>query len=269
MSLDTTPLPYGMRDIKITPYTDAAGSVLAASSIDLPNSRVLTFSDAEEFQELRGDDRVVAVHGNGAKVDWSLESGGLPFEAFKAMSGGTIIESGVSPNQIKTYTKKATDQRPYFKVEGQIISDSGGDIHVVLHRCKATGELSGDFKDGEFFLTSAKGQALAVPNGPTTDEIYRFIYNETVTNIPGIGTRPQISTITPDSQGANATVTITGTGLTGATGVTFNGVAGTAIIVTNDMVMTVKLPAGSAGSVPVVVTGPGGSSSPYMYTRIV
>ena len=185
MALTATPLPYGIRDIKLTPYTDAAGTVLDTTSVDLPNSRTLSFSDTEEFTELRGDDKVVAVHGAGAVVEWELEAGGLPFEAFKIMGGGTIEEGGATPNQTKTFSKKVTDQRPYFKVEGQAISDSGGDAHVILHRCKATGELSGEFTDGAFFLTAADGQAIAVDaNDPTyADELYRFVQNETTTAI--------------------------------------------------------------------------------------
>lgn len=185
MALTNTPLPYGIRDLKITPYTDAAGTTLG-TPIDLPNIRTLSFSDAEDFEELRGDDRVVATHGNGPTVEWELESGGLPYEAFKAMAGGTVTESGVTPAQKKVYAKKVTDQRPYFKVEGQAISDSGGDVHVVLHRCKATGELSGEFSDGSFFLTSASGVALAVPEDDPTnaDVIYEFVQNEVVTPIP-------------------------------------------------------------------------------------
>lgn len=183
MPLTTTPLPFGLRDIKLTAYTDANGTTLSTTSIDLPNARTLEFSDSESFTELRGDDRVVASHGNGAAVEWSMESGGLPYEAFKLMAGGTITESGTAPEQTKVFAKKVTDQRPYFRVEGQAISDSGGDVRCVLHRCKATGELSGSFADGEFFLTSASGVAHAVPEGgdaELVDEIYRFIQNETV-----------------------------------------------------------------------------------------
>jgi hypothetical protein len=150
MALTETPLPYGLRDIKLTPYTDVAGTILDTTSVDLPVARTLSFSDSEDFSELRGDDRVQAQHGNGAQVEWELESGGLPFEAFKVMAGGTITETGVTPAQKKIFSKKVTDQRPYFRIEGQIISDSGGDLHAVLYRCKATGELSGEFSDGEF-----------------------------------------------------------------------------------------------------------------------
>lgn len=181
MALSTTPLPYGLRDIKMTAYTDAAGTILAAASIDLPNARTLSFSDSEDFEELRGDDRVVATHGNGSACEWELESGGLPFEAFKLMAGGAITESGTTPAQVKIYAKKVTDARPYFRIEGQAISDSGGDVHVILHRCKATGELSGEFSDGSFFLTAASGVALSVPAGEFADEIYRFVQNEAIT----------------------------------------------------------------------------------------
>jgi hypothetical protein len=189
MALASHSLPYGIRDIKLTPYTDAEGTVLATTSIDLPVSRTLSFSDSETFEELRGDDRVFTTHGNGATVDWDLESGGLPFQAFKAMGGGTVTESGVTPTAKRIYAKKVTDQRPFFRIEGQAISDSGGDLHTILHRCKATGELSGEFSDGSFFLTAASGTALAVPSGAFVDEIYRFVQNEAVTPFvePSVG----------------------------------------------------------------------------------
>ena len=139
MALTTTPLPYGLRDIKITKYTDAAGTTLDTTPIDFPNARTLSFSEAEDFEELRGDDKVITTRGQGASVEWELEGGGLPLEAIVAMYGGTIAESGVTPNTVKTMTKKVTDARPFFQVEGQSISDSGGDVHCVLRRCRATG----------------------------------------------------------------------------------------------------------------------------------
>lgn len=183
MAFETTSLPYGLRDIKLTPYTDAEGKTLAESSIDLPNARTFSFAEAEEFTELRGDDKVVASRGQGASVDWDLESGGLPFEAFKAMAGGTITTTGTTPAQKKVLAKKTTDARPYFKIEGKAISDSGGDVHCVLDRCKATGELSGEFTDGEFFLTAASGIAMGSLITGREDLLYEFVQNETATDI--------------------------------------------------------------------------------------
>jgi hypothetical protein len=106
MTLGTT-LPYGLRDVKITPYT--TGETLASTTIDLPNSRTFSFAEAEDFDELRGDDGVVTVRGKGPGVNWALEGGGVSFEVVQAMYGGTITSSGTTPAQVKTFRKLQTD----------------------------------------------------------------------------------------------------------------------------------------------------------------
>lgn len=177
MPLTTIPLPFGLRDVKIRPVTGPTDT--AGTSVDLPNSRTFSFSEAEDFEELRGDDGLVAVRGLGASIDWELEGGGVSFEAVKTMYGGTIAETGTTPAIKKTFSKVATDTRPYFQVEGQAISDSGGDFHVLLYKCRATGELSGELADGSFWLTGASGRAL--PN--STGKLYDLIQNETTAAI--------------------------------------------------------------------------------------
>lgn len=181
MALTTIPLPYGLRDVKLTPYTDATATVLGTPSVDLPYSRTFSFSEAEDFTELRGDDKLVTTRGQGASVDWDLEAGGLSLEALKVMNGGAIVETGTTPNQKKTYTKKVTDSRPFFKVEGQAISDSGGDLHCVLDRNRTTGNIEGEFGDGQFWLTGASGVTLPslIAAGSRTDILYEFVQNET------------------------------------------------------------------------------------------
>lgn len=176
MPIGFQPLPFGLRDVKVRPLT---GEV-AGTSVDLPNSRTFSFAEAEDFEELRGDDGLVAIRGLGPAVDWELEGGGISFEAVKTMYGGTIIESGTTPNQIKTFRKLDTDTRPYFQVEGQALSDSGGDFHVVLYRCRATGELSGELADGSFWLTGASGRALA---RQSDRRVYDMVQNETTTAV--------------------------------------------------------------------------------------
>ncbi len=183
MVLAATQLPYGLRDCKVTAYTDGSATTLAASSTDLPNARTFSFDASTASEELRGDDTLVAIHENGEDVDWSLEGGGLDFAACKVMFGGTITTTGVSPNTKKTWSKLVTDPRPYFKIEGQAISDSGGDVHCVLDRCKSTGSLSGEFSDGSFFLTGADGKALGSLLTGRVGMAYEFVANETATAV--------------------------------------------------------------------------------------
>lgn len=184
MPLNTIPLPFGLRDIKLTPYTDMTATVLAAQSVDLPNARTLSFAEVEEFEDLRGDDSLVASHGSGPNVEWELEGGGVSLEAVAVMYGGAVSTTGVTPNQIKTLRKLVTDQRPYFRIEGQAISDSGGDLHCVIYRAKATDNLTGEFSDGQFFLTGASGKGFKNLVTGQTDRVWDWVQNETAVAIP-------------------------------------------------------------------------------------
>ncbi len=175
-------LPFGIRDTKVTPYTTNAATVLGTLA-DVPNARTLSFSESEEYEELRGDDKVIAIVGKGAAVEWEMENGGITIPAYKSMNGGSTATTGVSPNQVTTYVKKVTDIRPYFKGEGQSISDSGGDFHVLLHRCRASDSLDGELSDGSFWLTGASGAAIPAAIAGKEDVLYEFILNETATAI--------------------------------------------------------------------------------------
>ena len=178
-----TALPYGMRDVKLTKYTDASGTTLDTTSVDLPNMQTFSFSEAEEFQELRGDDRVIAIRGQGALVDWEIDAGGISLAAWEILTGGRVILSGLTPNRKWTLRKLSTDARPYFRAEGQAISDSGGDTHIVVYRCRASDTVAGDMADGEFFITNASGQGLPMlVDG--FDLLYDIVQNETATLIP-------------------------------------------------------------------------------------
>jgi hypothetical protein len=70
-----------------------------------------------------------------------------------------------------------------------------------------------------------------------------------------------IASISPATGGVagNTTVTITGTGLDGVTGVTFGGTAGTALTILSPTQLTVKTPAHAAGAVNVVLTAASGT----------
>lgn len=177
-----TAYPFGLRDVKISPITNLVTEA-TGTALDLPASRVLSFTEAEEFEVLRGDDKDITTRGSGASIEWELEAGGYNPNVVRAIYGGTITESGVTPNQTTRLRKLATDARPFFKAEGQAMSDNGGDVHVVLFRCRATGDFDGEFSDGQWFLTNASGQAFPSQAVATLDALYDIIYNETVTPI--------------------------------------------------------------------------------------
>jgi hypothetical protein len=170
-------LPYGVRDLKLTQYLDALGMVLGPTSVDLPYIQTLNFTEAEEFSELRGDDKLITTRGRGSMVNWDLESGGLPIAAWAVMTGGSVIERGLTPNREIELQKKATQTRPWFRIDGKIISDSGGDVLVRIYRCRANGDITANFTDGEFQTSSVTGVGYPLLDD-TNDLLYSIFRRE-------------------------------------------------------------------------------------------
>jgi hypothetical protein len=181
-------LPYGVRDIKLTQYTDAVGTTLNTTSVDLPYIQTLNFTEAEEFQELRGDDKLITTRGRGSQVNWSLESGGLPVYAWAILTGGSVTETGTTPNRINELRKSATAARPFFRIDGKIVSDTGGDVLVRIYRCRTTGDVQANFAGGEFTTSQISGVGLPLLDD-TNDLIYSIFRRETAATL----------TLTPDA----------------------------------------------------------------------
>ncbi|HWU33543.1 MAG TPA: IPT/TIG domain-containing protein [Marmoricola sp.] len=81
---------------------------------------------------------------------------------------------------------------------------------------------------------------------------------------------PQITSVTPSAQTVTNLITITGNGFIGTiptSGVTVGGVNSTGWTVVSDNTIIAKIPTGTAGSAPIIVTNAIGASSSFAYTR--
>jgi Fibronectin type III domain len=209
-------LPYGVRDIKLTQYLDALGMVLGPVSVDLPYIQTLNFTEAEEFSELRGDDKLITTRGRGSMVNWDLEAGGLASEPWSVFTGGSVIESGLEPNRVVELQKKATQSRPWFRIDGKIISDSGGDVLVRIYRCRANGDITSNFADGEFTTTSVTGVGYPLLDD-TNDLLYSIFRRET----------SEALTLTPDPNPVQSPLNLTvGAVTANSVALTWNPVVG-------------------------------------------
>lgn len=91
-----------------------------------------------------------------------------------------------------------------------------------------------------------------------------------ITNPYAAGVVPVILSASPSGVAAAGQVTIVGQNFTGTvptTGVKFGGVNATSWVVLGDTTIVAVMPAGSAGSAPVVVTNATGASASFPYTR--
>lgn len=272
MALGNT-LPYGLRDVKLIQYTALDALTFGSTLTDLPVARTFSFNDTEEYNDLRGDDALQTSHGQGAQVEWELESGGISFAAHAILAGGTVTETGISPNQVKRFRKYSTDQRPFFVAVGQAISDNGGDFKSYVWRCRATGNVEGELSDGEFLIPSVSGIGFpCLVNGNVAGSsilgaAYDFVQSETVANIAAptldVGVAPSVYSLsdTGGTTSGGEIIRVTGYFPGTVSAVTVGGTAATDWEVESLTQLVLITPAHAAGAANVIVTNGTGASS--------
>jgi hypothetical protein len=179
MAINLNRLPYGLRDVRVATL-DSAG--VKGTLIDLPNAQTFEFQESTSTQQLRGDDTVVAQRTTVDAVEWTLEAGGINFAAMVVIAGGTFATTGTTPAVKNTWVRLGTDAYPDFFVEGQAMSESGGDHHTVIHRAKAS-QISGSHTDQEFWVSHAEGTGIATLTAADVGKVWTMAANETAVTI--------------------------------------------------------------------------------------
>lgn len=164
---------YGLRDLKVT---NIGGTVQE----DLDAAQSLTFSPTFNSAELRGDDVVKVSMGSLSGGTATISAGGYSSAAVAIMFGKTLSQSGSTPNEITTLQLNAGDVMPYFKVYGLARDEGGGDVHVLLSKCKVTGWGGIDFSDENWFVNSVDVQCL----DDGTNGVVKILQHETAATLP-------------------------------------------------------------------------------------
>ncbi|HVU60542.1 MAG TPA: IPT/TIG domain-containing protein [Mycobacteriales bacterium] len=136
---------------------------------------------------------------------------------------------------------------------------------------------------GDVFVADAVSQVIELPAGSSTQKVLSFptgtyagvavdqagtevyatdVLADTLNELSLVPPKPVVASVSPSSgsTAGGTSVTVTGTGFTGATAVTFGGTAGTNVVVNSDTSVTVTSPKHAAGAVNVRVTTPAGQS---------
>lgn len=176
---------------------------------------------------------------------------------FRAVYGGgsiTVVNPAGGGAKHYRFTPPRVGGRTEISAVIEVI-DGSKHYRYVIPR---TMQMEGVSKDLAKTKESVLPLRLAVQGGDNADAWY-VLTDDPAFQPPA----PTISTITPSTGpiAGGTAVTITGAYLTGTTGVTFGGAAGTNLVVVSDTELTVVTPAGTAGPQDVVVTTEGGTAA--------
>jgi hypothetical protein len=254
-----TPAPT-VTGISPTSGTTAGGTSVKISGKNLSGATAVSFGSA-------GDGKITADSSTQVTATSPAGSAGT-VNVTVTTKGGT---SATSKADEFTYVAPAPS------VTG-ISPDSGlaaGGTSVTItgkNLSGATGVGFGSYGDGKITADSSTQITVTTPAGSGT-------VNITVTTPGGTSATsnadqftyipaPTVTSISPEADPPETTVTIYGTNLSGATGVSFGGVAATSVTVVSSTEIEATTPEGDCGAnVSVTVTTPGGTAtSPEDFT---
>jgi hypothetical protein len=213
--------------------------------------------------------------GDTAATDFSVDSDNQITATAPPGADGTVNVTVTTPAGTSLINGAAQYTYEVPPVINRIAPASGPTAGGNAVTITGTGLLSatavsfGDTAATDFAVDSdTQITAIAPPGSVGTVDV--TVANAVGTSATGANTRysyqalPAITGISPTSgpTSGGTTVTITGTGLSAASSVSFGASAATGLRVDSDTQITATAPAGSAGTVDVTVTTPGGASSP-------
>lgn len=130
---------YGITDAKIYKVTadPSGGSTTYGAAIDIPGARFLTITPAVGIKDLRGDNGPLAAAQSLDTITATLEGAKVPLDALPVLWGGSVVDSGTTPNQVTTWSMADPPVFSHFKIEAKSASTDVGiaDLHYILYKC--------------------------------------------------------------------------------------------------------------------------------------
>jgi hypothetical protein len=212
--------------------------------------------------------------GATAATDFNVDSDGQITATSPAGSAGTVDITVTTDGG--TSATSSADQYTYVVAPSVTnvspnAGPTGGGTTVTISGSQFTGATAVDFGStaATSFHVDNDGQITAVAPAESAGTVDITVTAPGGTSATGTADQytyvaaPTVTNVLPNSGplGGGTSVTITGTGFTGASAVHFGGSSATTFTVNNDTSITASSPARSAGTVDVTVTTAGGTSA--------
>jgi uncharacterized repeat protein (TIGR03803 family) len=142
----------------------------------------------------------------------------------------------------------------------------GASVGILGQGFTGTTSVTFNGKTAAFTIISDTYLTATVPNGASTGFVTVNMTTGSLTSSLKFRVMPAIKSFNPTSGPVGTSVTLTGTSFTGASKVTFGGVASTSFTVNSDTSVTAVVPTGAVTG-KIAITTPGGTaSSASMFT---
>lgn len=177
---------YGVNDAKIALLlTDPeGGSATYDDLIDVPGVKAVGVGGEVNSVELRGDgkrlDYATTITGRSLTFEFAKSA----LDVFSVLAGGTVSDTGTTPNQVAKLKLGANDVPNYFKFVAQTtgVDIPGGDGHLVVYKAIITSlpELGMAEEDYKTYSVEAAAIGTIASDG---DDLIDVLMHETAAAI--------------------------------------------------------------------------------------
>jgi hypothetical protein len=152
-------------DCKIYPLTadPSGGTATYDSAIDLPDMTGVKLAGKTDVKERRGDGTVRDRRAILKDLTLTLDNTILSGTVLAALEGGTLTQSGTTPNMQWKYVYGAAAIAPYVKLAAQCTDTDypGGDFTLTIYKAKLNNKVELGMSDDDFVKYSYELGAVA------------------------------------------------------------------------------------------------------------
>lgn len=178
--------PRGLDDLRIVALdTSDLPPIVDTDLIDVVGVRALNFNVESDSDELEGDNTVIAVARDAKRVTGSVELGLMNLEALAGFTGGTVVESGVTPDRIHYLEEEAAAPTQYIQIMGQAPDrrTSGSAYRVTIYKALVTSGPDESMTVNEWSTPTLDFEATENPSGNLLRRTH-FETSEAITLVP-------------------------------------------------------------------------------------
>lgn len=183
MPLGHTSKLYAVSDCKLYKMlTDVAGgSATYAAAVDVPGIKTVAIGGDITTAQLRGDNSLLDQAATVGGLTVSVEHAKMSLDAIAVLLGGSVADSGTTPNMKSTWDLTGTSTPAYFKLEAKTPSNGsdfiGGSVNITLHKLMLSSFPSLGFAEEDYQTVSF--DAVGMPLLATGVKALTLAFNET------------------------------------------------------------------------------------------
>ena len=169
MPLQHTSVVYDVNDFKVTLLlTDVTTAPTYTGTLtDIPGIASLSMEPNINANELKGDAMVIAKKGNTDKFTFSATYGRISLDGLVIFLGGTVTDTGVTPNQTAKWSIGGVNSLPYFKALAQILQAEVSAVNITAWKSQVTGGTLLDQSTDSFGQPTIDFECIPCVSDPT------------------------------------------------------------------------------------------------------